>query len=260
MARSPAPPGPPPPHYRSPGALAPPRPVGERGFGPPPAPPPATDAIGPGAVIAVAIVTLLLGVVAGFFLGRATEADWNVQSAPPLTSPATSTSRPPGNTIPQTPPADPSAPPSTDLDPTTIGTLTDPIPVGQSYVIGLYEIEVRGVERNANDTVAAANSANPAPPIGSQHLIVQIAIRFTDSQSLGNPASIPFFVSDGAGRWNDVDARCGIIPDSLLDSGLLEKGDEAVGAACFTVPTDAVDHLVLGTDGFNGPIYFDLPE
>ncbi len=215
--------------------------------------------MGPGAVIAVAIVTLLLGLVAGFFLGRATEANRNPQAAPPLTSPATSTSRPPGNTVPQNPPAGPSAPPSTDLEPTTIGTADDPIPVGQSYIIGLYEIEVRGVERNANDTVAAANPANPAPPLGSQHLIVQIAIRFTDNNSLGNPASIPFFVSDGSGRWNDVDARCGIIPDSLLDSGLLEQGDETVGAACFTVPSDAVDDLVLGTEGFAGPIYFALP-
>ncbi len=207
----------------------------------------------------MALATLALGLVAGFFVGRATESA-STSAAPPLTSPATATTRPPGNTVPQNPPVDPSAPPSTDLDPATIGTIDDPIPVGQAYVLGLYEVEVVDVERDANATVAAASSANPAPPDGNQHVIVKIAVRFTDDQGVGNPGAIPFFVSDGSGRWTDVEATCGIIPDSLLDAGLIEKGDEAVGNACFTVPSDAVDALVLGTEGFSGPIYFALPD
>lgn len=203
---------------------------------------------------------LLLGMVVGFFIGRATESDeTSTRSAPPLTSPSSSTSRPPGDTIPQSPPIDPGAPPSTDLDPSTIGTLEDPVPVGQAYILGLYEIEVLGVERNADQTLGRADAANPPPPVGTQHLIVEIAVRFTDDEGLGNPASIPLFVTDGTGRWNDVDARCGAVPDSILDTPRLEGGDEVTGNACFTVPTDAVDALVLGTEGFNGPLYFALP-
>lgn len=221
---------------------------------------PRSGGAGPGAVTAVAILTLVLGLVIGFFLGRATEADRNTTSAAsPLTSPESSTSRPPGDTIPQRTPVDPDAPPSTDLDPSTIGTLEDPIPAGQTYVLGLYEIEVRSVDRDAGETLSETDPSNPPAPSGRQHLIVEIAVRFTDGQGFGNPSSIPFFVSDGSDRWNDVDARCGVVPDSILDTALLEQGDETVANTCFTVPTDVVDRLLFGTEGVNGALYFSLP-
>lgn len=265
MARSPAPPGPPPPHFRPPGAVAsgsgafgslPGRPLGGT-----PTPPP-DKGLGPGAVTVIAVVTLLIGMVIGFFAGRASEADDATTSAPPpLTSPSTSaTSRPPGDTIPQTSAPDPAAPPSTDLDPTTIGTVEDPIPLGQAYVLGLYEIEVLGVERDASDTLAAFNGGAIEPPLGRQHMIVEVAVRFTDATGVGNPAALPLFVSDGTGTWNDFDATCGAVPDSILGAGLIEQGDEAIGNACFTVPTDVLDDLLLGTEGFSGPVYFALPE
>ena len=85
-------------------------------------------------------------------------------------------------------------------------------------------------------------------------------IRFTDDRGLGNPASIPFFVTDGTGRWTDIDADCGV--GARVDprgTACSSKDDEATGNACFTVPVDAVDGLVLGTEGFSGPLYFALP-
>lgn len=264
MARTPAPPGPPPQHFRPPGASAPPPPLLNRN--PTAASTTSGSGAGPVAVTLVSLAMLALGLVIGFFIGRVTEADQSTTSAPPLTSPSTSTSRPPGDTIPQdpsgppAPPIEPGAPPSTDLDPSTIGSLDDPIPVGQAYILGLYEIEVIGAVRDAGQTLADFDPANPGPPLGSQHVLVELAVRFTDDDGLGNPASIPFFASDGTGRWNDIDARCGQIPDSILDAPFIEKGDEATGNVCFTVPADAVASLVLGTEGFSGPIYFALPE
>ena len=262
MARSPAPPGPPPRHYRPPGSPPPtpgwggPAPLAATGSA---GPPPPTGASA-GAVTAVAIVTLVLGLVVGFFLGRATEADDTPSSAPPLTSPSTSTSRPPGDTIPPSPTSAPAAPPSTDLAPDTIGSLEDPVPVGQSYILGLYEIEVRGVERDAGPTLRDHDPSNPPAPPGEQHLMVEVAVRFTDEFGLGNPAAIPFLVSDGTARWNDFDALCGSVPESLFETGPLERGDEAVGNVCFTVPSDVVGDLRFGTEGFDGPVYFALPE
>ena len=217
--------------------------------------------LGPGAATAIAVVTLLIGLVIGFFAGRASETDSATRTAPPLTSPSTSpTSRPPGDTIPQSPSTDPDSPPSTDLDPTTIGTVDDPIPFGQAYVLGPYEIEVRAVERDALDTLREFNGADVEPPLGRQHVLVELAIRFTDASGVGNPAAIPLFLSDGVGTWNDFDATCGAVPNSILGAGLIEQGDEADGNACFTVPVDVIDDLLLGTEGFNGPVYFALPE
>ncbi|WP_436792539.1 hypothetical protein [Actinospongicola halichondriae] len=268
MARSSPAPGPPPPHFRPPGVPASSGPgswgtlPGNSPLGVSASPPtPPEGGLGPGAATIIAVVTLLIGIVIGFFAGRASESDDPAAIAPPLTSPSTSaTTRPPGDTIPQTPSGDPGAPPSTDLDPTTIGSAGDPIPFGQAYVLGLYEIEVISVERDAAATLAEFNGAAIDPPFGRQHLIVEVAVRFTDASGVGNPASIPLFVSDGTGTWNDYDASCGAVPRSILGSGLIEQGDEAIGNACFTVPVDVVDSLMLGTEGFDGPVYFALPD
>lgn len=259
MARSPAPPGRPPRNYRPPGAPAA-LPTWNRPLGAAPPAPPPRPGVGAGAVTAVALMTLVLGLVIGFFLGRVTE-DGDADAAGPLRSdPSTSTSRPPGDTIPQRPPADPSAPPSTDLAPDTIGSIEDPVPAGQAYILGLYEIEVVGVERDASSTLQDFDPANPSPSQGRQHLIVEVAVRFTDDDGLGNPATIPFFVSDGTARWNDFESTCGAVPDALVGAGLVEKGQEAVGNVCFTVPTEVVGNLRLGTEGFDGPLFFALPD
>ena len=260
MARMPAPPGPPPRHYRPPGTSPPPVPwsTGPLGGRPSPQPVQAPGGATAGAVAAVALVTLLLGAVIGFFLGRATDDGSGERSLPPLTSPSTETSRPPGNTIAPNP-VDPSAPPSTDLDPSTIGGLGDPIPVGQSYILGLYEVEVRSADLDAAEELARHAPGNPAPPQGRRHVTVEIVVRYTD-EGMGNPSAIPFFVSDGTGQWNDFEASCGVVPRSILDAGLIEQGTDAVGNTCFTVPEDVVGDLVFGTEGFAGPIYFALPD
>lgn len=225
-------------------------------------PPPTPTGIGPGAATAVAVLTLLVGLVAGFFLGRAYGDDESVATRTTGTiapSPRTSTpspTRPPGDTIPQQPPT---GPPSTDLEPGTLGSIDDPVPAGQSYVLGLYEIEVRGADRDATDALTEFLPTNPPPPPGEQHVLVEVAVRFTDASGLGSPGSIPFFVSDGDDQWDTTDSRCGRVPDDLAEAGFIEQGDEAVGQVCFTVPTGAVDALVLGTESFAGPLWFALP-
>lgn len=141
-----------------------------------------------------------------------------------------------------------------------IGTIDDPVPAGQAYVLGLFEIEVRSVDRDADATLQEFDSINPPAPDGSQHLIIELVVRSTDRGGLGNPSSIPLFVSDGVSRWTDVEAQCGIVPDSILDTAPLSGGEQVVANACFTVPTVAVEDVLLGTEGVNGALYFALPE
>lgn len=211
---------------------------------------------------ALATLTLLFGILIGFFVGR-TYADTSddVRSAP-LTVPerSTTTARPPGDTVPQNPqgPAS-SAPPGTELEPTTLGSFDNPVPTGQAYVLGLYEIEVLAADRDAGPELVAFDPGNAPPPPGHQHVLVELAVRFTDANGLGSPAAIPFFVSDGSGRWFAFDSTCGHIPDDLAEVGIVEEGDDLTGQVCFTVPGDAADDLLFGTDGFAGPLYFALP-
>lgn len=259
MARPPAPPGPPPPHYRPPGPpppslVAPPEPLGAA-----PSAPAGASGVGPGAATGVATVMLLIGLVAGFYVGRAYDDETAASSGPVLTVPdRPPTTSPPrtGDTIPQ---RSPDAPPATDLPPEGLGTIESPVPVGQAYVLGLYEIEVLAVDRDATAALAEHDAGNPAPPAGAQHVLVQVAVRFTDAAGLGNPAAIPFFVSDGDGLWSTSESTCGDLPTPLAEAGLLEQGDEAVGNVCFTVPSRVVDDVALGTESFAGPLYFALP-
>lgn len=256
-------PGPPPRHYRAPGS--PPTGLGPLPGQPlgvtRPSPAPGTnDGITAGAALVIALVTLVIGLVMGFFLGRAADGDEAASSVTILdrVPSSTTTSRPPGDTIPQVPPVDPEAPPSTDLDPSSIGSIDDPIPSGQAYVLGLYEIEVVAVERDAGATLEEHDPFNRPAPSGQQHVLVRVSIRYTDAEGVGNPAAIPFFLSDGNADWNDFEATCGLVPDSILGAGLIEQGDVATGNTCFTVPADVADDVVLGTEGFDGPVYFDL--
>lgn len=259
MARTPAPPGPPPPHYRPPGSAPsdrfdptlplrmPSTPTIERDVGP-----------GPVAVTAVAVATLLIGLVAGFFLGRNYEAAEGSPSVAPATTPrpTSTTLRPPGDTIPQAP----QPTPPTELAPSSVGSLEDPVPVGQAYVLGLYEVEVVSANRDAGAALLAFDQRNTAAPDGQVRVLVEIAIRFNDADGLGSPAAIPFFVSDGTTQWFSYDGDCGRIPADLGLIGFLDGGDAVRGNVCFTVPADAAPSLVLGTESFSGPLYFALPR
>lgn len=205
------------------------------------------------------MATLVIGLLMGFFLGRTYESSSTDGASAPLTlPPSPSTTRPPGDTVPQrAPEPTTSAPPGTELDPATIGSFDDPIPVGQAYVLGLYQIEVTGADRDAGPALAAFDAANPAPPEGQQHVLVELTIT---ASGFGSPASIPFFVSDGTGQWFAFESSCGRIPSDLADVGFVDAGDEVTGQVCFTVPSDAVEQLVFGTEGIAAPLYFALPD
>lgn len=265
MARTPEPPGPPPAHYRPPGTSPSPstkllgQPLGQNPSPPPPTP---SSDIRFGAVVALAVAALLIGLVGGFFLGRATDSsadETGQQFGPPVVDSTTSTSRPPGDTIPQEPPPS-SVPPATELEPTIIGTPDQPIPVGQGYVVGDIEITVDGVDYDANETIREYAPSNPPPPDGQQNLLVSITIEFLGPGEPINTGYLPFALATRTREWSDLDATCGAVPDSLYDGKTIAEGDAATGNTCFTVPIPATEQeLFITTEGFDGPIYFALP-
>ena len=255
MARTPPPPGPPPPHYRPPGT-----PLGAPA--PPRVPAPAADpptGVGPGAVLATAIATLLLGMVVGFFLGRLDGDDASQTVAAPLTTTTAtspSTVDRPGDTVPPSPTT--TSPPGSELDPATIGSFDDPIPVGQAYILGIFEITVLDADLDAEAALDAHDPGNPAPDPDEQRVLVRLQVRLTDDTT-ASLAGIPFVVGDGTATWSAFEAGCGSVPEDLLLSRPFAGGEQVTGNLCFTVPADAVDGLALATEGFAGPVWFALP-
>lgn len=221
-------------------------------------PPPPNKAQSSAALAAVAIGMLVVGLVFGFFIGRASEDSDESSAAPsPTTSPTT---RPTGGTIPPTPPTtgNPSAPPSTDLEPQVIGTIEDPIALGEPYVLGVFEVTVHAADLDAADALAEHDPANPPAPEGYNRVVVEVTIRFTESDGFTDTSYLPFDVRNGDGTWTDLDAGCGKVPESILSGVLLGPDESATGNLCFTVPIDRVDNLHLTTEGFDGPVYFAL--
>lgn len=213
-------------------------------------------------VAAVAIGMLLFGLVFGFFLGRATDNDGgNENAGRSQTTTTTPTSRPPGDTIPQQPPTSAPAgttPPSTDLEPNRIGTPEEPIPLGQPYVIGLYELTVNGAEFDAADTLARHDAGNRPPPAGDRRVLVDVTVAYVDSAGLVDTGFLRFDATDGIDFWSDLDADCGNVPDSMLSGTVLGPGESDDGNVCVTVPERRVDPLYLTVEGFDGPVYFAL--
>lgn len=201
---------------------------------------------------------LIVGLVFGFFIGRASEDSTESSAAPATTTPPTTEST--GGTIPPIPPTStsPSAPPSTDLEPEVIGTGDDPIAVGEPYVLGVFEVTVHQAELDAADTLDQHDPSNPPSPEGYNRVLVEVTIRFTESDGFTDTSYLPFEVRAGEDVWTDLDAGCGNVPQSLLSGVLLGPNESATGNLCFTVPSDRVDELLLTTEGFAGPVYFAL--
>lgn len=218
------------------------------------------------ATAAVAVGTLLLGLVVGFFLGRATDAD-STATPPPLTSPSRSTTIPPGDTIapfPTTPPTSggqPTDPGSGEdqLPATTLGTREAPIPVGQTWVLGSFELTVLDAELDATETLVDHDARNEPTGDGTHPVLVRLRITFTEDDQLADPSIFEFFVEDGSGeQWLGRDAQCGIVPDDLRFTPFLGSGESVEANLCFTVDDAAADPLLLGTDRLLDAVYFAL--
>lgn len=205
------------------------------------------------------VAAVLIGAIGGFFTGRAYERDATASPDPATTRATTATTRPPGDTIAPSPtPSGPtSTAPTTSIEPSTLGSEDDPIPLRQAYVLGDYQIEVIAADLDAFAALAAHDPGNPAPAEGSRRVLVEVTITYVGS-AVGNTATIPFFLTDRTATWNDIDAGCGNVPDNVLEGGTLGPGDDFTGHTCFTVPVDAGDDLLFGTEGFAGPVHFAI--
>lgn len=208
-------------------------------------------------MVVVALASLIVGLVFGFFIGRSVD-DGPASTATASATTAPTTTERTGDTIPQDPPTSAGAPPSTDLEPNVIGTVDDPIPFGQPYVIGVYELTVVGTDRDALDRLLDHDGFNPRPDADERRMLVEIELRYLDANGAADTAYLALDVSDGTSTWTDLDAGCGRVPDSLLEGVFLGPGDAVTGNACFTVPVEVVDDLYLAIEGFAGPVYFAL--
>lgn len=252
--RTPIPPGPPPRGYRPPGA-PPIGSIGPLGSG---HTADKTVVVQPGrhgVAVFVGIVALLVGIVIGYLLGDGGDGDGEAASGS-VTTEATS--------VPTVTTTAPTSSPTSEgggsgsVEP--LGTLENPIPVGQAWILGIWQLRVTDVDTDATQTVLDASPRNPIPAADATYVLVEIELTLVDDQFVFAADFFPGLATADGTPLPDEFRPCGpLVPDDFFEEGRLLRDEPVSGNLCFEVPLDAVDGLLLTTDGIGGATtYFAL--
>lgn len=144
--------------------------------------------------------------------------------------------------------AQPATPSATASDPGK-GTREDPIKRGHKVRAGDYEIEVKGVKRNANEIVAAENQFNDPPAEGRRFYLVTVEITYVGKET-GTPWAELRFSAVGKTNvsYQTFEDRCGVIPSALSDAGEMFPGGAVKANVCWSVKDEDAGNLVMYVD------------
>ena len=122
----------------------------------------------------------------------------------------------------------------------------DIIDLGDVFTVGGWELKVVEVVPDATSIVMAENDFNEPPEDGHQYFMVGVEATFVGD------GSSDFWVDmtlKGLGESNVAyeawEARCGVIPDDIFDSGETFSGGTIKGNVCWSVDTRDVASLVM---------------
>ena len=144
-------------------------------------------------------------------------------------------------------------------------TRDSPLGVGETGVVGDYEITVLSVTPNADDLVAAENEFNDPPAAGEQFFIARLSVTYTGSET-GNPALDLNYqsVGDSSASYTTFDNSCGVVPDDEYTLTELFEGGSAEVNICWAIDRDDADSLEMYVEplfDFNSDrIWFSLDD
>jgi hypothetical protein len=135
------------------------------------------------------------------------------------------------------------AEPAIDPD---VGTRENPIPTGESAQIGDWVIQVIDTTPDATQIVMDENQFNDPSTEGNQFFIARISATYEGDESGTFWLDVRLrAVDDGGVAYEGMDARCGVIPDNIQDSGEAFTGATIEGNTCWSVSSDHTDSLVM---------------
>ena len=125
-------------------------------------------------------------------------------------------------------------------------TRDSPLGVGDTGLVGDYEITVLSVTPNADDLVAAENEFNDPPAAGEQFFIARLSVTYTGSET-GNPAFDLNYqsVGDSSASYTTFDNSCGLVPDDEYTLTELFEGGSAEFNVCWAIDRDDADSLEM---------------
>lgn len=111
--------------------------------------------------------------------------------------------------------------------------------VGQPGTVASYTVTVDAVVMDADEALAAADPANPAP--SGQYVLVDVTVAYR-GMSVGNPAdelAVHVLAADAATYWPA--AECAAVTDRpLADIGTMEFNTTATFSVCVDMPPTAL--------------------
>ncbi len=141
------------------------------------------------------------------------------------------------------------------------GAVENPVPIGQRYILGAgWTFQVLDVLYDAGDLVVSESPLNEPPGPNEAYVLISIEMTFTEPGYLGQPQDVLLSLRDAEGnRFFAFEYSCGRIPDPLTGFSEVSEGQSITGNACFAVPADRVDAMVLVAEVLAGePVHFAL--
>lgn len=118
------------------------------------------------------------------------------------------------------------------------GTRENPLPLGDSFAYGDWEVTVNEVTFNADDQIAAENQFNDPAPEGYSYALINAAITYTgdDSESPALGTDIAYVTATGEtiSSWDSF----AVVPDALDSTTELYNGGTESGNVALAIPED----------------------
>ena len=135
----------------------------------------------------------------------------------------------------------PTATPTPTTDPSLGTKRSNPIPYGQKFQAGVFDMQIAAVDTDAWPEIRAENQFNDPPASGYRFVMWTIKVEnargSTDETEWISDSAFKLVGSRGVKyQTYREENRCGIIPNELADS--LYRGGSTEGNVCFAVPTD----------------------
>jgi hypothetical protein len=141
------------------------------------------------------------------------------------------------------------------------GAVDNPIQIGQRYILGAgWTVRVVEVDEDAGDVVVDESPLNEPPGPNESYVLVTLEMTFTEPGFLGQPQDVLLSLRDAGGtRFFAFEYSCGRIPDPLTGFSEVSEGQSITGNACFAVPANLVDDMVLVAEVLAGEaVHFAL--
>ncbi len=128
------------------------------------------------------------------------------------------------------------------------GSSEDPLPVGRSATVGMYEVRVTSVDLDATDEVLGVNEFNEDPTNGT-YALVQIEATYTGAEE-GTPSTDLSATLQGGDGVQYEQYDCAAVTPDGTDFTTLTEGGSTSFDLCWDYPSEAADGASMFIEDF----------